>query len=99
MTGNPLDPKEGLSRLFREESQDRSKATSPFGDTSGDTDPASRLRASIVRLRLVRGQAGSDGLTPSATRSLLDELLHALEAIEEALPAGDASHAIGSDDG
>lgn len=89
MDRNSPDPKDGLSRLFGEMSEAGSERSSPFGDAESGADPRSRLRASIVRLRLVRGQSGSDGLTPSATRSLLDELLRALEAIEEALPAAD----------
>lgn len=88
MNSDPLNPNEGLSRLFGDTSGANQGRPSPFGEAAATGDPRSRLRASIVRLRLVRGQAGSDGLTPSATRSLLDELLRALEAIEEALPPG-----------
>jgi hypothetical protein len=91
MNSDPLHPNEGLARLFGETSGANQGRPSPFGEAPAAGDPQSRLRASIVRLRLVRGQAGSDGLTPSATRSLLDELLRALEAIEEALPPGSPS--------
>lgn len=98
MNHNPLDPKESLSRLFGD-SGDADSRPSPFGDASTGADAQSRLRASIVRIRLVRGQAGSDGLTPSATRSLMDELLRALEAIEEALSEGSGASSPGTGEG
>lgn len=77
-----------LAKLFRDPPPDDGPA-SPFGeDTEGGGGPESRLRNAIVRLRHVRAQAGSDGLTPSATRSLLDELVRALEAVADSLPGG-----------
>lgn len=44
-------------------------------------DPAARIRDSITRIRNLRGQVGHDGLTPAASRTLIDELTKALEAI------------------
>jgi uncharacterized protein (UPF0147 family) len=49
------------------------------------TDPADRLRACATRIRSLRGQVGHDGLTPSATRTLIDELTSALEEIAASL--------------
>lgn len=53
-------------------------------------DPAGRLRSSITKIRNLRGQVGHDGLTPSATRTLVDELTGALEEIARALEKGGA---------
>jgi len=49
------------------------------------SDPASRIRSAAVRIRSLRGQVGHDGLTPSATRTLIDELTTALEEVASAL--------------
>lgn len=48
-------------------------------------DPAGRIRSAAVRIRSLRGQVGHDGLTPSATRTLIDELTMALEEVASAL--------------
>jgi hypothetical protein len=48
-------------------------------------DPAHRIRAAVTRIRSLRGQVGHDGLTPSGTRTLIDELTAALEEIARAL--------------
>lgn len=90
MDGNPHDPKQALSRLFGDTSDPDRRSVSPFGDASAGVGPQSRLRGAITRLRILRSQAGSDGLTPSATRSLVDEVVAALEAIRDALPADDS---------
>jgi uncharacterized protein (UPF0147 family) len=47
-------------------------------------DPASRIRSAATRIRILRAQVGPDGLTPSATRTLIDELTAALEEIASA---------------
>jgi len=54
-------------------------------------DPARRIRSAATKIRSLRGQVGHDGLTPSATRTLIDELTGALEEIAGALEeiAGD----------
>ena len=90
MDGNPHDPKQALSRLFGDTSDPDRRSVSPFGDASAGVGPQSRLRGAITHLRILRLQAGSDGLTPSATRSLVDEVVAALEAIRDALPADDS---------
>jgi len=48
-------------------------------------DPAQRIRASLTRIRGLRSQVGHDGLTPSASRTLIDELTAALEEVARAL--------------
>lgn len=48
-------------------------------------DPSQRIRGSATRIRALRGQVGHDGLTPSASRTLIDELTAALEEIAKAL--------------
>jgi hypothetical protein len=48
-------------------------------------DPASRVRAAVTKIRGLRAQVGHDGLTPSATRTLIDELTLALEEVATAL--------------
>jgi hypothetical protein len=87
MTGNTRDPKQALARLFGDAATVGESAVSPFGDTATGVGPQSRLRSAVTRLRILRSQAGADGLTPSATRSLLDEVVSALEAIEDVLSA------------
>ena len=48
-------------------------------------DPASRIRGAAIRIRTLRSQVGHEGLTPSATRTLIDELTMALEEVASAL--------------
>ena len=52
--------------------------------------PAKRIRDAAKKIRSLRGQIAHDGLTPSASRTLLDELTRALEACAEALEKADA---------
>lgn len=49
------------------------------------SDPTARIRDAITRIRNLRGQVGHDGLTPAASRTLIDELTRALEEIVKAL--------------
>ena len=49
------------------------------------TDPAGRIRGAAVRIRSLRSQVGHEGLTPSATRTLIDELTMALEEVASIL--------------
>ena len=48
-------------------------------------DPASRIRGAATRIRGLRAQVGHEGLTPSATRTLIDELTMALDEVASAL--------------
>jgi hypothetical protein len=56
----------------------------PFGDLA-PPDPAQRIRNGATRIRSLRSQVGHDGLTPSATRTLIDELTSVLEEVASAL--------------
>jgi uncharacterized protein (UPF0147 family) len=49
------------------------------------SDPAGRIRSAATRIRTLRGQVSHDGLTPSATRTLIDELTTALDEVAGAL--------------
>lgn len=59
----------------------------PFPDMERK-DPSGRIRDSITRIRNLRGQVGHDGLTPAASRSLIDELTKVLEEVAQALEGG-----------
>ncbi len=48
-------------------------------------DPSARIRDAATRIRNLRGQVGHDGLSPAASRTLIDEITKALEAILSAL--------------
>jgi len=50
-----------------------------------DPDPAKRIRGAATRIRALRSQVGHDGLTPSAARTLIDELTSVLEEVARAL--------------
>lgn len=47
----------------------------------GPASPAEGIRDAITRIRRLRSQVGHDGLTPAASRALIDEITKALEAI------------------
>jgi len=51
-------------------------------------DPSAKLRAVATKIRSLRTQIGHDGLTPAASRTLIDELTSALEEIAKALERG-----------
>lgn len=55
-------------------------------------DASRRIRAAASKIRQLRSQVGPDGFTPSAARTLLDELTTALDACAAALEErGEAS--------
>lgn len=59
----------------------------PFGDTISTQPPheaAKRIEQAARRVRSLRSQLGSEGLTISATRELIDEVAGALEAASQA---------------
>jgi hypothetical protein len=85
MKRSPGDPKGELSRLFGDLENEVDRPKDPFGGEEADTTAPARVRASLVRLRRLRAQTGAEGLTPAGTRTLLDELVNSLEAIQEAL--------------
>jgi hypothetical protein len=52
-------------------------------------DASRRIRSATSKIRQLRSQVGHDGLTPSAARTLLDELTAALDACASALEERD----------
>ncbi len=48
-------------------------------------DASRRIRAAATKIRQLRNQVGHDGPTPSAARTLLEELTAALDACASAL--------------
>ena len=60
----------------------------PFGeepDRGPERDPASTLEYSAARIRRLKSLVGSEGLTLSATRELLDHIATALDAAARGL--------------
>lgn len=60
----------------------------PFGDdeqTESPEEAAKRMEQSARQIRALRRQLGSEGLTISATRELIDEIAGALEVAARAL--------------
>jgi hypothetical protein len=56
----------------------------PFGDELPD-DPASTIEHASARIRRLKSQVGSDGLTLAGTRELLDQVSTALDAVARSL--------------
>ena len=66
----------------------RPERVNPFGEEPELPSPeaaAGRIEQATRRVRSLRAQLGAEGLTPSATRELIDELATALEATAGAL--------------
>jgi hypothetical protein len=60
----------------------------PFADdpdATPDSDPAGTLEHAAARIRRLKAQVGADGLTPSATRELIDHLTLALDVAARAI--------------
>jgi hypothetical protein len=59
----------------------------PFADPDAmpDGDPADTVEHLSARIRRLKAQVGADGLTPSATRELIDQLCVALDTIARGL--------------
>jgi hypothetical protein len=60
----------------------------PFGESAPTESPgeaATRIEHAARKIRGLRSQLGSEGLTLSATRELIDELSAALDAAARAL--------------
>ncbi|HWV56556.1 MAG TPA: hypothetical protein VNZ57_03715 [Longimicrobiales bacterium] len=62
------------------------RPVNPFGDEveAPGGDPVIRIEHASRRIRALRSQLGAEGLSPSATRELLDEIAVALESIARA---------------
>lgn len=66
------------------------KPVNPFGEvdeTPLPEDAANRLEHSARKIRLLRAQIGAEGLSPSGTRELLEELARAIEHAARGLRA------------
>jgi hypothetical protein len=62
------------------------KRASPFADDDAESpDPAVRIEHAARKIRLLRTQLGAEGLTLSATRTMIDEVTAALEAAARAI--------------
>lgn len=80
MVGNP----------FGEEMPPVPRRVNPFGEEESQETPeeaAARIERAARKIRGLRSQLGSEGLTVSATRELIDELSTALETAARALRA------------
>jgi hypothetical protein len=72
---------------FGDDTSDLQK-TNPFGDTDANisvADAANRIEQAARKIRGLRSQLGSEGLTLPATRELIDEVASALEASAKVL--------------
>lgn len=75
---------------FGDDEPIRPRRVNPFGEEPETQSPeaaAGRIEQAARRVRSLRAQLGAEGLTPSATRELIDELASALEATASALRA------------
>ena len=75
---------------FSDATPERERARNPFGEeietpSKEERDPAATLEYSAARIRRLRSLVGSEGLTLSATRELLDHLATALDAAARGL--------------
>lgn len=64
------------------------RVPNPFGDEdpdAPDADPADTIEHASARIRRLRSLVGSEGLTLSGTRELLDQVTKALDAVARAL--------------
>jgi hypothetical protein len=58
----------------------------PFAEDDGlPGDPASTIEHASARIRRLKAQVGSDGLTLAGTRELLDQISIALDSVARAL--------------
>jgi hypothetical protein len=73
---------------FGDEPLPHAGARNPFADhpdAPPEGDPAATIEHLAARIRRLKAQVGADGLTPSATRELIDQLAGALEATARGL--------------
>lgn len=63
------------------------RPVNPFGDDADppDDEPAAVVEHAAARIRRLRSLVGSEGLTLSGTRELLDQVSKALDAVARAL--------------
>jgi hypothetical protein len=73
---------------FGDEPPPQPRAPNPFGEDAEDgpdADPADTIEHASARIRRLRSLVGSEGLTLSGTRELLDQVTKALDAVARAL--------------
>jgi hypothetical protein len=72
---NPFDEGAGPGRV------------NPFGDERAgeELDPLPTIQEAARRVRMLRARMGADGLTPSASRELVEHLAKALDATATAI--------------
>jgi hypothetical protein len=77
---------------FGDEEPDRPGPVNPFGEpadpdapSADPDDPAGTIAYSAARIRRLKNLVGSEGLTLSGTRELLDHISAALDATARAL--------------
>lgn len=73
---------------FGDDVRARPDRVNPFGEedpTESPDEAAKRMEQSARQIRALRRQLGSEGLTISATRELIDEIAGALETAARAL--------------
>jgi len=73
---------------FGEDFEAGLKKKNPFEDVEEAVDPATaalKIEMSARKIRNLRSQLGSEGLTLPATRDLIDEVATALEAAARAI--------------
>jgi len=64
---------------------DDGSKVNPFGDDAPKGDPLPIIEEAARRVRMLRSRMGADGLTPSASRELVEHLARALDATARAL--------------
>lgn len=75
---------------FGDDSPATGRPRNPFGDDADSDaeaggDPADVVEHASARIRRLRSLVGSEGLTLSGTRELLDQVTRALDAVARAL--------------
>ncbi|HET9982069.1 MAG TPA: hypothetical protein VFQ38_00710 [Longimicrobiales bacterium] len=73
---------------FGDDSLSRPRRTNPFGEDDGSTsiaEAAEKMDGAARKIRTLRTQIGSEGLTLPATRELIDQVATAIEAAAAAL--------------
>jgi len=84
------------SNPFGEDFEAGPRRKNPFEDADETVDPAvaaQKIEASARKIRNLRSQLGSEGLTLPATRDLIDEVATALEAAARAIRGLSDTHA------
>ncbi|MFW6079495.1 MAG: hypothetical protein ACODAE_07740 [Gemmatimonadota bacterium] len=77
------------SNPFGDEPVNRRERRDPFGEAppavEGAVDAANRIEQAARKIRGLRSRLGAEGLTPAATRELIDEIAAAFDAAARGL--------------